>query len=232
MAQKPFEPTTDTSGPFVPTEPRAEAYIEALLARHDEPALLDMEREARARRFPIVGRNVGAFLEVMALCIGARRVFEFGSGFGYSAFWFSRAVGAGGNVTCTDGSADNARSALAYLERVGRADRVAFHVGWAQQLFASIGGGESFDIIYNDVDKDGYPEVWQLARDRIRPGGLYIADNTLWSGRVTLDEVTEDVRPGFTEGIKTHNAMVAADERYDFFLNPIRDGVLVARRRG
>ncbi len=223
--------TTDTSGPFLPTEPRAEAYIAGLLARHDEPVLLEMEAEARERGFPIVGRGVGAFLEVMTLCVGARRVFEFGSGFGYSAFWFSRAVGEGGSVICTEGSEDNARRAMEYLRRVGRAQRVDYHVGWAQELFPELAGDDDFDVIYNDVDKDGYPQVWELARDRIRPGGLYIADNTLWSGRVTLERVSDDVRPGYTEAIKRHNEMVTADARYDFFLNPLRDGVLVARRR-
>jgi predicted O-methyltransferase YrrM len=89
-----------------------------------------------------------------------------------------------------------------------------------------------FDIIYNDVDKGDYPEVWRLARRRVRPGGLYIADNTLWYGRVVQQKVVDDVEPGWTEAIQQHNRLIAEDPEYDWFLNPIRDGVIVARRKG
>ena len=84
-------------------DPRAEHYMRGPAARHDEPVLVEMERLAEERDFPIVGRLVGELLEVLALSIGARSVVELGSGFGYSAYWFSRAVGPGGTVVCTDG---------------------------------------------------------------------------------------------------------------------------------
>ena len=89
------------------TDPRVESYIQGLLARHDEPVLVEMEAEAKQRGFPIVGRMVGIVIEILARSIGARRVFELGSGYGYSAYWFSRAVGPGGEVHLTDGDADN-----------------------------------------------------------------------------------------------------------------------------
>jgi predicted O-methyltransferase YrrM len=210
--------------------PAVQAYLFDLHRRADEPVLLDMEAQAEARSFPIVGRLVGAFLEVLALSIRARTVFEFGSGYGYSAYWFSRAVGPGGRVTCTDGKEANAQQAQAYLERVGRWDRIDFRTGWAQDVFRATEG--EFDIIYNDVDKGDYPEVWRLARRRVRPGGLYIADNTLWYGRVVQQKVVDDVEPGWTEAIQQHNRLIAEDPEYDWFLNPIRDGVIVARRKG
>ena len=72
--------------------PEVEAYMASLQARHDEPVLLEMEKEGRERDFPIIGRNVGVTVEVLARSIGARRVMELGSGFGYSAYWFARAV--------------------------------------------------------------------------------------------------------------------------------------------
>lgn len=214
---------------FTIVHPAIEEYIFDLHRSQDEAVLLEMEARARERGFPIVGRLVGAFLEVMAKSIGAKRIFEFGSGFGYSAYWFSRAVGPERTVICTDGDANNKKLALDYLERVGRKDRIAFHVGWAQDSFKKTTG--DFDIIYNDVDKDAYPEVWQLAKDRLRPGGLYICDNVLWGGRVTLDRVTNDVVDGWTEAIKEHNRLVAGDKNFDFFINPTRDGLIVARRK-
>src|ERR671914_53748 len=117
---------------FDPVDPRAERYMRKLAARHDEPVLLEMERLAEERRFPIVGRLVGELLEVLALSVGARAVAELGSGFGYSAYWFSRAVGPGGTVLCTDGDPANRDLAEGFLTRIGRWDRVAYHVGWAQ----------------------------------------------------------------------------------------------------
>jgi len=212
-----------------PVHPDIEEYMFNLLKRQDEEVLLEMEELARENRFPIVGRLVGAFLEVMALSLGAKRIFEFGSGYGYSAYWFTRAVGKDGLVICTDGKQSNCDLAQSYLKRVKREDRMEFQVGWAQESFKKTDG--EFDIIYNDVDKDAYPEVWNLAKARVRPGGLYIADNTLWSGRVLLDKVENDVAPGWTEAIQEHNEQIAQDPDFDFFLNPTRDGVIVARRK-
>ncbi|HET8760551.1 MAG TPA: O-methyltransferase [Nitrospiria bacterium] len=229
MVKHPRDPVRTPARAIEPVHPKIFDYLAGLHQRHDEPVLLEMEAEARERGFPIVGRVVGVFIEVMALSVGARTIFEFGSGYGYSAYWFSRAVGPEGSVICTDGKADNARKARTYLERVGRWPRIDFRVGWAQDAFRATEG--RFDVIYNDVDKDAYPEVWRLARERVRPGGLYIADNTLWSGRVVQDRVVDDVAPGWTEAIIEHNRLIAHDPDYDCFLNPIRDGVIVARRK-
>ena len=92
-------------------DPGIEAYMAERLRRFDEPVLLEMEAEGSRRGFPIVGRNVGVTLEVAARSIGASRVMELGSGFGYSAYWFARAVGSGGEVHCTDGDTANAEAA-------------------------------------------------------------------------------------------------------------------------
>ena len=214
--------------PFDPVDPRAERYLRELARRHDEPVLLEMERRAEERRFPIVGRLVGELLEVLALAVGARAVFELGSGFGYSAYWFSRAVGPGGRVVCTDGDPANRGLAEAYLSRVGRWDRIAYHVGRAQDVLRAT--SDLFDVVYNDIDKLDYPETWRLARDRVRPGGLYVCDNVLWSGRVAEPDPV-DPRPEWTAAIRRHNELVYADPEFDACVVPTRDGVLVARRR-
>ena len=204
-------------------EPRIENYMASLQARHDEPVLLEMETEGRERGFPIVGRNVGVTLEVLTRSVGARRVMELGSGFGYSAWWFARAVGSGGEVHCTDGDPANAAKAEDYLSRGGLWDRVTFHVGDAVEQLAGIDG--EFDIVYDDIDKHGYPDAWRAARDRIRVGGLYICDNVLWSGRV-LDEAPDRD----TAAILEHNRLIADDEGYVSTIVPTRDGVFVAVR--
>ena len=120
---------------------------------------------------------VGIFLEAQARMINAKRVFEFGSGYGYSAYWFARAVGADGSVICSDGDATNCERAEKYLSAAALWQRMEFRVGLAQDIFAQTAG--LFDICYNDVDKSTYPEIWQMAKNRIRSGGLYIADNAL-----------------------------------------------------
>ena len=206
-------------------DPRIEAYTATLHARYDEPVLLEMEAVARELGFPIVGRNVGVTLWMLAASINARRVFELGSGFGYSAHWFALATGAEGEIHLTDGDAANERKAADYLGRAGVWDRIAYHVGDALTSFAAVDG--DFDIVYDDIDKHGYPDAWRAARDRVRVGGLYICDNTLWYGRVPPDGEPPD---GVTDAIREHNSMVAADERYVTTILPIRDGVLVALR--
>jgi caffeoyl-CoA O-methyltransferase len=212
------------------TDPKIEEYIKAHLARHDDPVLLEMEAEAKERDFPIVGRMVGVVLEILGRSIGAKRVFELGSGYGYSGYWFVRAAGPDGEVHLTDGDPDNERKARDYLSRASLWDPVTFHVGDAVTALNATDG--PFDIVYCDIDKDGYPQAWRAARDRIRKGGLYICDNTLWSGRVTgeVDDDMQQRRPHWTEAIKEMNDAAFADPEYLTTILPIRDGVLVALR--
>lgn len=204
---------------------RIERYMAGRLARFDEPVLLEMEALAARSSFPIVGRNVGVTLEVLARANSARRVVELGSGFGYSAYWFARAVGPSGEVHCTDGDASNASRAEDHLKRAGLWDRVTFHVGDAVEQLGRLEG--EFDVVYDDIDKDGYPAAWLAACDRIRVGGLYICDNVLWYGRVPEDGEPPD---GVTGAIREHNRLIAEDERYVSTIVPTRDGVMVAVR--
>ncbi|MGZ6544920.1 MAG: O-methyltransferase [Actinomycetota bacterium] len=206
-------------------DPHIDTYMRSRLARFDEPVLLEMEAEAAERDFPIVGRNVGVTLEVLARSVGARRVIELGSGFGYSGYWHARAVGPGGELHLTDGDPENERKARDYLGRAGLWDPIRYHVGDAVRSLQALDG--EFDVIYDDIDKEGYPDAWRVARERIRIGGLYACDNVLWSGRV-VDEAP-DAR---TKAILEHNALIADDERYVSTIVPTRDGVLVAVRVG
>src|SRR5207342_1900685 len=175
-------------------DPRVEDYMRSLLTRYDEPVLLEMEAEGKERNFPIIGRLVGVTVELLARSIGARRVVELGSGFGYSAYWFSRAVGPGDAV-----------------ENLGAVD------------------GE-IDVVYNDIDKVGYPNAWRAARERIRVGGLYLCDNVLWSGAVADPAGDHGRDAKTTNAILEHNRMIADDERFASSIVPTRDGVFVALR--
>jgi predicted O-methyltransferase YrrM len=221
-------PTIENQVLLIPVNPAIESYMRGLLNQTDHPVLAEMEALAQQHNFPIIGRLVGAFIETLAKTVNARRVFEFGSGYGYSAYWFAKAVGPEGQVFCSDGNPDYKAQAKAYLGSAGLWDRINFKTGMAQDIFTQTDG--LFDICYNDVDKGDYPEIWSMAKNRIRPGGLYIADNVLWHGRVALDSYT-DVIPGWTDAILEHNCLVFNDPDFDAFINPTRDGVLVARRK-
>jgi predicted O-methyltransferase YrrM len=184
-----------------------------------------MEAEGEARGFPIIGRLCGIWLELLARSVGAKRVFELGSGFGFSAYWFARAVGSGGEVHGTDGDPANEPKALDYLGRAGLGDRIRWHVGDALESFAGVDG--DFDVVFCDIDKPAYPDAWRAARERIRPGGLYLCDNTIGTGSGSIF----DEGPRFEE-IREHNRLIAEDERYLSTILPTREGVLAALRIG
>jgi len=205
--------------------PAVERYLSSLATTDDEEVLIEMEEYARERGFPIVGRLCGRFLEVMARSIDAKRVFEMGSGYGYSAYWFSRATGPEGEIHLTDMDPENEKRALDYLARAGLDGPIDYHVSSAFDAFNQTSG--EFDIIYCDIDKHEYPQAFELAKSRVRVGGLYMCDNMLWSGRVTGEE-PDDSNPELTRTIDEANKLIAADPDFRSFILPIRDGVVCA----
>lgn len=209
-------------------DPAVQRYLEDLAAGDDEPVLLEMEALAEEKDFPIIGRLCGKFLEVAARSIAAKRIFELGSGFGYSAYWFSKATGPQGEIHLTDTDPENEEKALDFLGRAGLDTPIRYHVSDAFEALENVDGG--FDIVYCDIDKGGYPEAWRKGRERVRVGGLYMCDNMLWFGRVTGETDLPDVRPGWTEAIDETNRAIASDPHFRSFINPTRDGVVCALR--
>ncbi|MDQ3951528.1 MAG: class I SAM-dependent methyltransferase [Actinomycetota bacterium] len=208
--------------------PAIERYLKELAAVDDEPVLLEMEKLAEDEGFPIIGRLCGRYLEVLARSISARRIFEMGSGFGYSAYWFSRATGPGGEIHLTDTDPANERKALDFLSRAGLDGPVRYHV---TDAFSALEESEGeFDVVYVDIDKHDYLKAWELGRQRVRVGGYYVCDNMLWSGRVTGAVDEEDGRPHWTEAIVATNRAIAADPSFRETINPTRDGVVAALR--
>jgi predicted O-methyltransferase YrrM len=210
--------------------PAIERYMKELTASDEEPVLLEMEKLAEDEGFPIIGRLCGRYLEVLARSIRARRIFEMGSGFGYSAYWFSRAVGPEGALHLTDTDPDNERRALDFLGRAGLDGPVRYHVGDAFDALTAQTG--TFDVVYVDIDKMDYPRAWEVGKEFVRVGGYYICDNMLWSGRVTGEAVDPegDPRPEWTAAIEAANRAIAADPDFRATINPTRDGVVAALR--
>ncbi len=195
-------------------------YLTNLMPDRDE-VLTEMEQIAKEQSISIIGPLVGRLLYQMAVMIGARRVFEMGSAIGYSTIWLARAVGPEGKVYYSDGSESNAARARTFLERAGVAGRVEVRVGDALDLLRASEG--TFDIIFNDVDKQDYPQVFDMAWSRIRQGGLLITDNALWGGRVA--EPSDDE---WTRAIQEYNKKAYASDDIWTTIIPLRDGVAIS----
>ena len=203
------------------------SYLDALVpARH--PELASMEQWAREHRFPIVGPASGNLCYLVARMIGARQVYELGSGYGYSTAWFCRAVreNGGGAVHHVVWDEELSHRARGHLAALGYADLVRYHVGEAVQALTAEDDA-SFDLIFNDIDKDGYPEALPVIAAKLRPGGVLIIDNMLLRGRVFDAEASG----ADLDGVREFTRLITGDDAWITTLVPIRDGLIVARRR-
>jgi caffeoyl-CoA O-methyltransferase len=165
-------------------------------------------------------------LALFAEVSGAKRIFEMGSAIGYSTIWLARAAGPKGKVHYTDGDPRNAQRAREYFRRAGVAKRIDVQVGDALELLAKAPG--KFDLIFNDVNKHQYPDAYRAALPKLRRGGLFITDNTLWSGKAARPASADDTA---TLGVQEFNRLVYASKELYPVLIPLRDGVTVCRKR-
>jgi predicted O-methyltransferase YrrM len=206
--------------------PEISRYLDDLVpARPAE--LQKMERIAESSKFPIIGPASGQLCYLIARLIGARRIFELGSGFGYSTAWFARAVRDNGggevhHVVWDEGLSTRARE---HLEQLRYTDLVRFHVAEAVETLRATDG--PFDIIFNDIDKAGYPASIDAILPKLRRGGALIIDNLLWSGRI-LDPADTSAD---TEGVRAVTRRIMESDEWIASIVPIRDGVLVAYRK-
>ena len=186
-----------------------------------------MEAYARKQEFPIIGPVVGHLCYQLARMIGARHVFELGSGFGYSTAFFARAVDENGGGVVHHVVWDEALStqARAHLSALGYGGLVTYHVGEAVEALRSQDG--PFDLIFNDIDKYAYPASLPVIESKLRPGGVLIVDNMLWSGRIfDARDTSAD-----TEGVREVTRMLTTSPRWTTSIIPIRDGVVIAVRQ-
>ena len=201
-------------------KPELNDYLHSLTPTQD-PVLKKMELLADKKEFPIIGPLVGRLLWQLALLTKAKRILELGSGFGYSAIWFSKGIHPTGQILCTDGSNENASLAAQFFKQAQIENMVQYCVCDALSVLNQDSG--LFDIILNDVDKHEYPKVFSLAVPLLKKGGLLITDNTLWQGRVI------DTNPSpSTVGIQRFNKLSYESPLVLTTLLPLRDGVTVS----
>jgi len=205
------------------TVPEVEDYMYTMLPPRDE-VLAEMEVDAAKNDYAIVGPAVARVLYQLAKISGAKKVFEMGSAIGYSTIWWARAVGEGGAVIYTDGDRKRAEKARRYFERAGVSQRIKVRVGDALEILSE--EKEQYDIIFNDVDKIDYPRVPRLALPRLKSGGLFIADNVLWSGK--LGKPNPDAQ---TKAILEFNKLICESQDLFTTILPIRDGVSVSVKK-
>jgi predicted O-methyltransferase YrrM len=161
--------------------PALNDYMSSLAPPSPAP-LAAMEDLARERKVPIVGPLVGRFLQQIVRLTGAGRVFEMGSGYGYSASWMALAMQADERILGTELDEANVALGRRFAEQGGVAGKIVWHTGDALEAIRQADG--PFDLILNDVDKHQYPQALELAWPKVRRGGVMITDNALWSGKV------------------------------------------------
>jgi predicted O-methyltransferase YrrM len=204
--------------------PEVSQLLEKLVP--DRPdVMLQMEQRARDTAFPIIGPAAGHFCYLVARILQAKRVFELGSGYGYSTAWFARAVreNGGGAVWHTVWDQALSHDARRYLDALGYSDLIHFELGESVERLRLTDG--PFDLIFNDIDKAGYPASLDVIETKLRPGGVLIVDNALWSGRV----FQEADRSANTEGVREITRRLTTDPKWTATIVPIRDGLLFAR---
>ena len=201
-----------------------EEYLYQLLPERDA-VIREMEEYAAQNRVPIIGPAVARLLSLLVQVSGAKRIFEMGSAIGYSTIWLARAAGPKGKVIYTDGDPEKASRAKEYFRRAGVAKRIEVRIGDALELLKKSSG--TFDIIFNDVAKSQYPAALRVALPKVKRGGLFITDNTLWSGKAVRPAAPDDAD---TLGIQEFNRLVYESKQLYPVLIPLRDGVTVCRK--
>jgi len=203
------------------------ASIEEYLTRitpQEDPILAEMEARASETDFPIVGPLVGRLLHQFVKIMDSRRILELGSGFGYSAYWFAQALEDSGEIILTEFQEENLALAKDWFQRGKIFSRATFHQGDALEILEGLDG--EFDIIFNDVEKEHYPEVFKKAGPRLRSGGLLISDNVLWHGQVVEGQPDENTR-----GILEYNRLIFENPEFFSSIIPIRDGISISLKR-
>jgi caffeoyl-CoA O-methyltransferase len=205
---------------------KVQDYLTSLVPPR-ELELQKMEEYAEQNKFPIIGPACGYYCYQLARMINAKSVFELGSGYGYSTAWFAKAVkeNGGGVVHHTVWDEDLSKRAQGHLSALGSADLVEFHIAEAVETLRQTQG--PFDIIFNDIDKEGYPDSLPIIKEKLRHGGLLIIDNMIWHGQI-LDP---NDREKSTEAIHRFTRDITADLDWIVSLIPARDGMIVAYKK-
>jgi caffeoyl-CoA O-methyltransferase len=206
--------------------------INDYLVAHSEPAddvLRDLAEETHGelggRATMQISHDEGELLTMLVRLTGARQAVEVGTFTGYSSICIARGLPSDGHLLCCDVSEDYTSVARRYWERAGVTDKIELRIAPAVETLAALPTHPHLDFAFVDADKTGYASYVEEIVPRLRPGGLMVLDNMLWSGEV-LDPQDDNGR-----AVAGLNDALVADERLDVVLLPVRDGVSLARKR-
>ena len=209
-----------------------EAFAEAVGPPADD-VVREMDARADETGFPTVGPAVGGWLQQLVGLLDADRVFEFGSGYGYSAYWFARGLAAGGELVLTEVDADELDDARMYLERGGFDVTIRFEHGDAIDVVDGYDG--PFEVVLIDNEKERYVEALEAVRSKVRVGGVVVADN-MTAGPFAFEEIHRLVvgdgseREGTVGGVAAYLDHVRDDPGFETTLLPLGEGLAVSRR--
>lgn len=175
------------------------------------------------------GAVQGQIMRMLVQLSGASRILELGTFTGYSAICLASAMPEGGHLDTLEINDELEDLILEGFDRAGFADKIDLHIGDCKETLRRFREeGREYDLVYMDANKREYPEYYELIFDMVRPGGLILADNVLWDGKVCLAPLPQDKQ---TLGIARFNDMVAEDRRVESVILPLRDGLNLIRKK-
>jgi caffeoyl-CoA O-methyltransferase len=195
----------------------------------EDPLLTELTRETHLKTvYPnmLSGPVQGKFLELIARIMRPARILEIGTFTGYSAICLGRGLAPGGILHTVDVSDETAVIARSFFDRAGISDRIRMHVGDARTVVPAL--GETFDLVFIDGDKEQYLEYYHAVFDQVAPGGVILADNVFWGGKVVDPAKFHEKE---TCGILQFNTFVAGDDRIEKVLLPVRDGLYMLYKK-
>ena len=206
--------------------------LDAYVRAHTEPpGPIARDLIAETAALPMAGMQIGpdeaGLLALLVRISGARDLIEVGTFTGYSSLAMASALPEGGRLLCCDVSEEWTAIARRYWRRAGVADRIELRLAPAVETLRALPAGPQFDLAFLDADKERYPHYFAELVPRLRPGGLLLADNVLWSGAVADDA---DGRES-TAGLRRFNQLAVDDDRLETVLLPAFDGLSISRRR-
>ena len=212
--------------PFV--DKRIEDYCKEHTSKESE-ALRYIDRQTHLRFLKpnmISGNWQGNLLKILSLLVQPKNVLEIGTFTAYATLCLADGLADGGVVHTIEKDVILEEFILSTIKKYGYEDRIKLHIGNAMEIIDQIEG--DFDLIFIDADKANYPAYFEKCVSRLRSGGLIIADNILWYGKVVLPVKDSDKE---TKAIKLFNETISKDSRFDSLILPIRDGIMVARKK-
>lgn len=173
----------------------------------------------------LIGPHEGALLAMLVRLTGARRILEIGSFTGYSALCMAEALPAKGRLTTCEIKPEHADIARSFCARSPHGHKIKIHLGPAIETLAGLPASTRFDFVFLDADKENYVNYYEAILPRLRPDGIVVADNVLWSGRVLAPKKKTD------RAVASFNKHVHRDPRVECVMLPVRDGVSLIRKR-